>query len=409
MKVNYAKESIVKNVNVCLVDYYDSFKFFTRLMKSDRKRKYVFVTTLFSVYFLLRKAGVEVYLISRFTENKNITLNVRGTKEYELGIYSENKCLNFACKTAYILEELFEKYEVDFLFTWNGDSIFGSVMRYFKNAKYDVSTLFFEISNIKGKLFVDSMGVNASSSLYTNPDKLNLMTKTSGGGFCKWKENFKKQKTLKNTLPPQSAKIRKVNYRHVVDFIYLSLFGYKTFPKSLVFNKIMSKFHSKAIVIPERFVYKNVEKDFVFFPMQLSTDTQIVLNSNVNNVQALETIISSVDELVVIKPHPAEINFNYILQEVESYNGRVKISFDNTYTLLNKSKNVFVINSTLGLESRLFDKEVTFLGRSFFDKLSDDGVENYINRYLVSIDFFSEENINQDELDSIYQVMNLGS
>lgn len=399
----------MREVNVCLIDYYDSFKFFIRLMKSDKKRKYVFVTTLISVYFLLRRAGVEVYLISRFTKNKKIDLNVRGTKEYELGIYSENECMSFAYKSAYILEKLLEKYEVDFLFTWNGDSIFGSVMRYFKGAHYDVGTLFFEISNIKGKLFVDSMGVNASSSLYNNPDKLNLMTKTNGNRFSKWKENFRKQKTLKNILPPQSAKIRKVNFRHVFDFIYLSLFGYKTFPKSLVFNKLMSKFYSKSIAIPDRFLYKNIEEDFVFFPMQLSTDTQIVLNSNVNNVQALKTITSSVEGLVVIKPHPAEINFNYILQEVESYNGRVKISFDNTYTLLSKSKKVFVINSTLGLESRLFDKEVTFLGRSFFDKLSDDGVENYINRYLVSIDFFSDENINQDELDSIYQVKNLGS
>ena len=149
--------------------------------------------------------------------------------------------------------------------------------------------------------------------------------------------------------------------------------------------------------------------EYFFFPMQLSTDTQIILNSDLNNVQALRRLVEREQRLIVVKPHPAEINIDYLLKEIKKYNGKVRLSFDNTYVLLNNSQKVFVINSTLGLEAKLFNKLVHFFGRSIFQFLDLAGIQNYIQNCIVSIDFFKDDEISDKELNAIYEILNSGN
>jgi capsular polysaccharide export protein len=396
-----------EKISICIVDYYDSAKFFLRLASADSLRNHVFITTSFVAYALIKKSGFEVLLISRFAKSKNINIEHSNTKEFKLGILSQTECSALAGRISYSIERIIlnHKDKSIVLLTWNGTSVIGEVMRYFKLNKSNVATLFFEVANIKGKIFVDTVGVNAASSLFFTPEKLDDYD-FNDLEFESWRRNFICSKLDNISLPPQSVKIRSINARHVVDFIFLSLLGYKTFPKGLVKNKILSKLKIQKTTSSVDEIDSTNSMDYIFFPMQLSSDTQIALNSDVGNIEALAKVISQESLPIIVKPHPAEINFGYLLDFIKNNGDRVKISFDNTYHLLNSSKKVYVINSTLGLEAMLFEKEVEFLGKSFFPCLTGNRLGKYIMSYLISADFFENSELNQAQAQEIYSMQN---
>ncbi|ELY6206047.1 hypothetical protein SNQ33_004490, partial [Cronobacter malonaticus] len=81
------------------------------------------------------------------------------------------------------------------------------------------------------------------------------------------------------------------------------------------------------------------------------------------------------------------------------------ISTDNTFSLIKKSKKVIVINSTVGLEAIFCNKEVIFLGDSFYKYfVNDDVLSYYINEWLVDIDIFEPSVITDTEFRKIINI-----
>lgn len=137
--------------------------------------------------------------------------------------------------------------------------------------------------------------------------------------------------------------------------------------------------------------------------MQVSTDTQIILNSDVDNVDVLNHLIEKEILPIVTKPHPAESDFDYIYKIKTANQGRLFISQKNTYELIKNAKRVYTINSTVGMESLLFDKNVVFMGRSVYSNMGTAELKKYIHNYLVDIDFFDENfSITPNLIDSVY-------
>ncbi|QXO48217.1 hypothetical protein JC862_19090 [Morganella morganii] len=152
-------------------------------------------------------------------------------------------------------------------------------------------------------------------------------------------------------------------------------------------------------------------ENYILFPLQVFEDSQIKLHSNIDNLSAIKYLNKLSEELkltLVIKPHPAETNryaLDSILELKKIY--KFKISNKNTFELIKHSQKTVVINSTVGLESILLNKETIFLGESFYKYFSDEKILNYyLNHWLIDIDIFSHQKISNEQLNAILEKAN---
>ena len=131
--------------------------------------------------------------------------------------------------------------------------------------------------------------------------------------------------------------------------------------------------------------FVNVKKEplpeeFIFIPFQVDYDTQIMLFSPwIKNMRELFAIIEEIskksDLKFVFKEHPSSIK-NYPDLHKRCNN---KILFANGYPtqeLIQKSKAVITINSSVGVETLLYYKKVFVLGKAFY---RIDGITKGIN------------------------------
>ena len=136
----------------------------------------------------------------------------------------------------------------------------------------------------------------------------------------------------------------------------------------------------------------------------------MIFNSDINNIQAIQIAANLANQKkldLLVKPHPAfsdKKEMKGILKLQKELN--FIITNNNTFSLISNAYEVVTINSSVGLDSLILNKKVTFLGRSFYGKLEPELLKNYILSYLINIDYFSDKAIDIDELE---KVINLGT
>jgi len=131
------------------------------------------------------------------------------------------------------------------------------------------------------------------------------------------------------------------------------------------------------------------EENYLFLPLQLPYDSQMVFNSKYDNLDAIKIAKEMADSNnleLVVKPHPLNLNMNY-LNLLEKIRSEIpfKISYENTTKLVLQADELVTINSTVGLEGLIFNKKVIFLGKSFYAKLTHEYLKNYILSYLIGV------------------------
>lgn len=281
------------------------------------------------------------------------------------------------------------------LWIWNGLSSAGVAATRFADDKA-VETRFFELANITGKLFVDPKGVNIQSQLHAQPERLDYPADLQK--FRAWKDAYLELKYSQHIVP-QSFRLKKVMWAQWIDML-AQYFGLVQLSDRIDLLKTFAPRISVRIAATAA----SVDHDpFIFFPFQVSTDTQLTINSTIDNRDALLICSERARAKglsLVVKFHPAESDHHYMksLYTLIHSVGAL-ISQDNTFDLIRKAREVVVINSTVGLESLLIGKETTFLGRSLFACLSDENrLANYINDYLIDLEYFSEEPVSMNTL-----------
>lgn len=294
----------------------------------------------------------------------------------------------------------------DLFFIWNGSLNSQKAIRKFATER-EKKILYFEISNIDNKLFVDTEGVNKESSLFKDINKLYQFNVTDFE-YNNWKQKYITDR-LDNKYKLQQTAVfdRKFYFIKILKYIFNKLerffgfvtdfnYDFKTYYKSY-FNRDKINYD----------IQNNIFSDYIFFPLQVSNDTQIVYNSNVTVIEALKKIfyISKSENLdLVIKLHPAEQN-REILREILKFtqDNDIKISNKDTFELITNAKKIITINSTVGLESLILEKDTYFLGDSFYKYLNKDILKNYINGYLIDVDYFSKSNITNKNINKILE------
>lgn len=293
--------------------------------------------------------------------------------------------------------------KIDVIYLWNDCSFFSMVFSYYAN-KLNKKIIYLEYSNFPNNIICDPTGININSK-YVNK-YLRKKADLHIGKFTHWKKKYLKDKLHSHNII--QAYTFKYNSKYYLDFFYFFKFSKRgafllLLKKCirLLFGKILQLFFK----LFNFFNKPKLPKNFIFFPCQVSNDSQILLNSKIDNHSALKYIHENFSEKLVIKFHPAENNF-FSLVKIFFFclKNKIFISNENTFQLIKKSKGIVTINSNVGLEAKLMGKKVTYLENSIHDQIrNNETMFNYLFRYLLPIDYKSSECISQKEFDLICQ------
>lgn len=143
--------------------------------------------------------------------------------------------------------------------------------------------------------------------------------------------------------------------------------------------------------INKKNIIKNVPQKFVFFPMQVKDDSQVLIHSDwlANQeelIKQLSKILYDMNKNVrlVVKPHPSEFRGSN-LRNLRLSN--VIISEADTNLLTDKSKFVITINSSVGIEALCYGKKVILIGNAFYMNFPNVYKVNNIQELIYKISF----------------------
>ncbi len=283
-----------------------------------------------------------------------------------------------------------ELCSADIIFAGNGYHASDLLLKALKPA-LGFKTIFTELSNIDGKVFFDPRGANANSLLYDIqatfvtefPPAVNDST------FDKWVASYVEGKMLNNAVR-QSAKNNPLKNIGIILTGWLDrLLGVPSLYAQGGAHSI-KKGNAYALVKAEPLPQSN----FVFVPLQLSNDTQLLINSDYDNVALLRYYCAEAKSAglsVVVKMHPSEHSLE-LLATLELVKKELGFYFskENSFFLASRSQYVGVNNSTVGLEAVLAGLQVKFIGRTFYQAMMGRAfLKSYIFSYLFEADFFS--------------------
>jgi capsular polysaccharide export protein len=388
---------------VAYIDWPDRLRFFQCVAQGLKARgiQTVFLTNKLSLHRRASKCGAQSVLMRNTAGVADLELG--DTRECLGGVLSSYEANRLYAAAMDSLAGISARFgPPDALFIWNGSGVAGRALDDF-GRQNSIERLFFEISNLPGKLFVDGGGVNARSWLAQDAALLDSFA-ADRAEFEAWLARYLEQKRVGGKLP-QAAILDQVSYLETL--LNRLAFTFLSVPtddyRSLV-GKVMQSKKRKNMRLQNLLLEPDVP--YVLFPMQVANDSQILLNSDVNNLDAVRwaaDFAASKGAKLVVKPHPAESDAGEI-ERLSALSAELgfRFSVEETVKLIERAEAVVTINSTVGLEAILTGKPVEFLGRTFYHHLSDrTRLASYVMSYLFDIDYFSDQPIPQAQIDRL--------
>lgn len=352
----------------------------------------VFVTNRLSVCWVLREFNVKLF--------RNIDTDIQVDDQVlqrTLSVAGKYHSLAQAKKISQsvmaYLESLHQRYMFDRCILWNGATTIATTISLFAKDN-SIRTTFLELANLPNKLFYDTQGVNAASQLFLYPEIVDGYT-VSDERWVEWKEEY----FTKKSAPKQASNKHTVRYLQILDYIGF-VFGcikedYRN-PLKIIMRKFQNK---KQSVYPSL----SLSQEYIFFPLQVSNDTQIILNSDIDNIGVLKLLRAQYPNTTLFaKIHPAEEDRDFIdaVKRLAHELGIVLVGND-TKELIQNAKKIAVINSTVGLEALIYGKEIEVFGRAIYTHFHHARLKNYICGYLANIEYFSNDTIDPSEVQRI--------
>ncbi len=298
------------------------------------------------------------------------------------------------------LEEIVSS-ETEEAWIWNGLNISDCAVRAVAE-KEGLHTAFFELANIQGKLFVDPQGTNAQSLLCQNPEILKRFP-FDGEAYRNWRESYIEAKLDQTTVPQaRQRKIRTSAADLFEDWYGCAVKG-GAFCRKFPLKKLLARIYRPSVPCSKE---KPEDETYVFFPLQVSNDTQILINGNMTLLDAVEYALELAEQenlYLVVKPHPAEANPIYMkgLNQRLSRYPKAIFSQENTFRLLQGARRVVTINSTVGLEAMILGRPVEIIGKALYERFSEDDVARYISSYLLDIDYWGEDAVSVGQMQEV--------
>lgn len=390
---------------IVIPTFYRQVKFYLRLSESmiDLGYDFKFFVYKLSLYLILKKRGANVFFIKKRDVDKDFIIDnkiIKETVEYKSKQMSLLQGEILYRATYSLLKKKVDKKNIYAMFIWNGSTIDQKAASFFAQ-KYNIKTLYFEIANIPGKIFIDKRGTNAQSEIYSNIKILDEYV-FDESIYEKWKSIYLKNK-LKSHVIPQKRSVRSdIQIRFLIDLlgsIFITRIG---FNKNFMIYKIKQLINNVMYPLKyDSYDYKN--KKYIFFPLQVSYDSQIVLNSSIDLLEAFKMVLDYAKKNnydLVVKPHPQECNYSALV-EFFKYKNEFILLNDNTFLLMKYAEEIWTINSTVGLEALIMGKKIKILGKALYKDFKGDYLKKYISSYLLNIDFFDKKDISMEATKNI--------
>lgn len=374
-----------------VVDCYDRARFFNRFIDADVE---VFAITPRKKYienhqFIVKKCNKFSFVFNLIFKSFQWLDRVKSTIDYhKYGIIRSIVSYTYGYT---LCKQISNTNNIHKCFIWNGAQAFSSgVSDAINDAK--IEKTFLELANVPGKIFSNHMGVNKQSSLFHDikpVEKLNLDEEQVNKWLTGYLNNLKSQ-----SVPQQyDLVVNDSNNHRGINKIFAAV------KKHLFGNDGQFK------MVSDIDWYGLHDSSYVFVPLQVSTDTQLILNSKINNEDLVNILLKEKkyrQKKFILKFHPcdSQTSVTKILKLIAG-DSRFKINQGSTYTLINNSSEVLTINSTVGMEAKLLNKNVTFFGDSFFENMKRETILKYISGYLLSIDYFKNDSFCKEELNEL--------
>jgi capsular polysaccharide export protein len=388
-----------QNNILVFIEWRLDLNFFSRFIKGLNECNYelIFLTNSLSLYLIGIKRGLKIFLAKKSYKN-NDDLSYLNSTEIRGKFLSQLEAEILYQSVLHSCEELIKRFELKIIFIGNGSSTAQIAMKTI--AKHNsIPTLFFENSNIPGKTFIDPMGVNAASSIYGNISSLNEYNVND-----KDYNNFIKEYLRQISQTKESGrKISIDNPLIIFDYLGFTLFSLPKTQNFSLSNRISRKFRYRSLRF--QFDTTSFQEKFIFFPLQVSSDSQLILNSDVSNVEALEYSYEFSRKRglkLIVKPHPKEKDA-FVIKKILALKKEMKFQLSNSPTieLVRNCDTLITINSTVGLEGLILNKNVIFLGRTFYKDLKPELIPKYICGYLADFPYTSRDDIPTQQISYI--------
>ncbi|QNB12245.1 capsular polysaccharide export protein, LipB/KpsS family [Paraburkholderia tropica] len=378
---------------VIVIDSLERARFFLRVAAAARNRAALLFLTSEPLAFLMTRASgyQSIYLhrpaLSSELNHEAIDASLYGTAIEVLNgdLPIERAQRDASAMLARVTSE-FARFEVERCLIWNGQQLVGRVVASVCRS-HSIPVRFLEISNLPDKLFVDPLGVNAQSSIANDTSIIDRFPAVDRAEHDAWLAHYESYKA--RPLP----QARRLTTHRIASTVNYAI-------KSITSGVVLRQRVSRGMGLVSGFadaqriaLQELLTRNYVFLPLQVSGDTQIQLNSDVDNLQAIElaqTIARQESRELLVKLHPAERNRQSIADVIAKRDALGFQLVDNpTIELLKHAARVVTINSTVGLEALLYSKPVTCLGRAVYRDFDEARLLKYIHRFLVDgIDYF---------------------
>lgn len=391
-------------VIIALCESLIRYKFFCRFIPQIEFRggRMLILSNRLSVVRAAQREGLAAHLVRG---GKSLTMDLPESLElYEVskGLLSQKEAECIVSQVEDFCDRFFRDFSADYFFAWNGSSLVARAMTtFFKDQ--NVRTLFFEIGNFPQKLFVDPDGVNIRSWFAKNYKSLDR-SQLNMDEFDLWRDGYLAKKRESHTVP-QAQTSMLLNWNYPLDCLGFYAFAAPFSERPDILRRTWNFVRSKMVGYDFDEFTPSSAAPYVFFPMQISTDTQLQWNSHVGNFEAVKKAALIAEQngcRLVVKPHPAEIN-RLEVRNLARLSDDFGFAFvdGNTFEILEHCQSVITINSTVGMEAMLCDKPVCTLGMAMYRDFTLEDIAFYLQCYLLDIDRFTDEPLNAEQVDLI--------
>lgn len=254
-----------------------------------------------------------------------------------------------------------------------------------------IRCIYINYSNFPGYTFFDPHGTDCQSKIYHDPDLLDReYPRKSKDQIQDIFHKFSSIKSTQKRIPQASSSTFKLTAKKtafLIDTLLQKITGvYGDRRERLSLTREAKAPQPAPAIVPQ-------QTPFIFFPLQVSTDQQVLVNYQGGSIfSAIDEAIHKAKEIgnpLIVREHPAESMKSLVrdyLQKKEN-GGYLKISSAPVSELIKHCTTIITINSTVGLEARINNKPVIFIGKSFYKIATDEQLATYLNDYLIEIDY----------------------
>jgi len=311
---------------------------------------------IFTAYEQLTNTKSEgMAFIDREESEKTLIFEIRKDEIYNNGLKRDaiiEHGINYSTNIARIIET----NDIDLVVTQN-DSVGHSAIAIAVCRKLNIKTAIFEDGLFRPDTIVfDNKGVNINNSCPTEPSFYEAISPD----MPKFEEFVQKEKAKAGTS--------RANILPLLRYI----FSTARHPRKFL------NWHSEIRILIDEWMHKNGKLDnYIFLPLQVRTDSQILCHSSFKDmVEVTNTCLTALENYnkrshkplaLVIKEHPRDAHLAELIKKTNK--SSVKIHFlrqADTKQLIANSRMVITVNSTVGIDGLLYHKPVITLGLAFY-------------------------------------------